>query len=77
MAQVLIRGLEEKTIQALKERARRNGRSLQAELKRIIEEQAAMDAEWDAWLDEADRIAALAGPQKTDSAELIREDRER
>ncbi len=77
MAQVLIRGLKEKTVKVLKKRARESGRSLQAELKRILEEQARLDVEWDEWTDAADRVAKLAGPQRTDSAQLIREDRDR
>ena len=77
MAQVLIRGLKDRTVDILKRRAREHGRSLQAELKRILEEEARLDGRWDEWTEEADRVAGLAGPQKTDSARLIREDRDR
>jgi antitoxin FitA len=77
MAQVLIRGLKESTVKALKKQARANGRSLQAELKKILEEHARLDAAWDAWCDEADRLAEESGPQQSDSVDLIREDRER
>ena len=38
MAQVLVRNLEAKTLEALKQRARRHRRSLQEELKGILEE---------------------------------------
>jgi antitoxin FitA len=77
MAQVLIRGLKESTVKALKKRARANGRSLQAELKQILEEEARLDAQWDAWAEEADRLQDECPPQTSDSADLIREDRDR
>ena len=38
MAQVLVRNLEGKTVEALKRRARQNRRSLQEELRGILEE---------------------------------------
>ena len=37
MAQVLIRGLPKRVVDRLKARARANGRSLEAELRRVIE----------------------------------------
>lgn len=42
MSQLLVRGLDQELVDKLKERARRNGRSLEAEL-RIIVTQAADD----------------------------------
>jgi plasmid stability protein len=40
MGSILVRGLDEKTIARLKERARLNGRSLQQEVKAILERAA-------------------------------------
>ena len=40
MSDVLVRGLSKETISLLKARARRNGRSMQAELKNIVEQAA-------------------------------------
>jgi plasmid stability protein len=76
MAQVLVRDLEETTLERLKERARRNGRSLQSELKLILE-QAAQGRMADARA-AADQVRErLARYAASDSADLIREDRER
>ena len=76
MAQVLVRNLEEAIVERLKRRARRHGRSLQAELHDILERAARTDIE-DARR-AADRIRRkLADRQHTDSADLIGEDRTR
>jgi len=37
MAQILVRGLDEKIVERLKKRAKRGGRSLQSEVKMILE----------------------------------------
>ena len=37
MGSILVRGLDQKTIERLKERARLNGRSLQQDVKEILE----------------------------------------
>jgi len=78
MAQVLVRNLDEKVVARLKKRATQRGRSLQAEVKMILEEAARMDYA-EAWK-AAERIynkLKRSGHQFSDSAELIREDRER
>lgn len=76
MAQLLIRDLDPETVNRLKERARRHRRSLQGEIKVILEKEAAAGAQ-DAW-DLADRIRASFGARRFgDSAALIREDRDR
>lgn len=76
MPQVLVRGLDESTLDRLKTRAQRRGRSLEGEL-RIIIQAAAEETEVDARA-AAERVQALfAGRRFSDSAELIREDRER
>ena len=76
MPQVLVRGLDQSTLQGLKARAQRRGRSLEGEL-RIILQAAAEEREIDAHA-AVERVQALfAGRRFSDSAELIREDRER
>ena len=80
MSQILVRDLSEETVDRLKQRARKNRRSLQQEA-RLILEQAAESARRQESLDEfiklADRVAAESGPQTSDSTDLIREDRNR
>jgi len=76
MAQVLVRGLDPATVEKLKDRARRNSRSLQAELKSILE-QAAAKSTGDLRTAMKRVQAMFAGRGFSDSAELIREDRNR
>ena len=78
MAQVLVRNLKDKVVARLKKRAKTRGRSLQAEVKTILEE-AAKEESADFWK-EAERIRERlrrSGRKFSDSAELIREDRDR
>ena len=76
MAQVLVRDLDSELLERLKTRARLHGRSLQGELKAILEAAAVFSME------EAREASArwrqrLAGRNTSDSSELIREDRDR
>lgn len=75
MPDLLIRNLNEQTLQRLKRRARNNGRSLQSETKQILEQAAGRS------LEESLKIAAgwrrRLKKRSTDSVEAIREDRER
>lgn len=78
MAQVLVRGLDPKVVARLKERARDQGRSLEAELRGVIEQAARFEG----GLTETRELAArlrrrLAGRKHSDSAELVAEDRRR
>ena len=77
MPQMLVRDLDPEVVERLKARARVHGRSLQKEVKAILEEAAATLS-----LSEAEEVAELwqkrlAGREYSDSAELVREDRER
>lgn len=76
MSHVLVRDLDQPILERLKARARRHGRSLQAELKEILE--AASEADLlDARL-VADRIRrSLRGRRTTDSGESQAQDRRR
>ncbi len=75
MPQVLIRDLDITTVKRLKERARRNGRSLQAELKDILSRAARSNSEMRGL---AEQFAhRLAKRNHSDSARLLAEDRRR
>lgn len=76
MAQLLVRDLDSDTIQRLKVSARQHGRSLQGEVKVILVNAAVFS------LPEARAVSAqwhkrLAGRSVSDSAKLLREDRQR
>jgi antitoxin FitA len=76
MGSILVRGLDQKTIERLKERARLNGRSLQQEVKALLERTAETLT-----MREARRLSErgrhrLGGRSISDSAQLIREDRD-
>jgi plasmid stability protein len=74
MRVVHIRGLSRTTLERLKARARRNDRSLQAELKSILEEAAGTD--WSGTRASATKLRkTLARRAHSDSAELIALDR--
>jgi antitoxin FitA len=77
MAQIFVRGLNNKAVQRLKKRAKEDGRSLQAEVKIILEE-ASPNENREAFFKMADQIRhSLKGRKFSDSAILIREDRDR
>jgi hypothetical protein len=78
MAQLLVRDLDDETIKRLKARAIRQGRSLQKEVKLIIEE-AAQQNHAEAWeaVNRFRKRLEKTGRSFSDSVELIREDRDR
>ncbi len=72
----LIRGLDAETLKRLKARAKRHGRSLQSEARRLPEQAAGAEPEevtamLDRWKER------FAGRKFSSSAALIREDRDR
>jgi antitoxin FitA len=75
MGQLIVRGLEDRLIQALKRRAARAGRPAEAEHRAIL--QQALEAETESFAEAAARMRARTPPQSTDSAELLRRDRDR
>jgi len=80
MAQILVRNLDEAVVAKLKERAQRNGRSLQAEVRMILEQAAGDGGKVDTAT--ARRMSEefhrrFAGRKFPDTVELIREDRDR
>jgi antitoxin FitA len=83
MPEVLVRNLDEAVVEQLKSRARESGRSLQAELK-IILEQAARPAPTPTRLSRAAYLAlanqirsAIGDRPQADSAAMLAEDRAR
>lgn len=77
MAQLLVRDLDDAVMARLKERARRNRRSLQAEAKAILEAAAPRYTRDEALAVFRSWQSRFAGRTFSDSAELIREDRDR
>lgn len=77
MAQVLVRQLNDKVVDRLKKRAKEHGRSLQSEVKTILEE-AVPDYEG-AWkrIEGLRKRLGRSGRKFNDSAGLVREDRDR
>jgi plasmid stability protein len=81
MGQILVRNLDDKTIETLRWRARRGATSLEAEARRAIERGLALSKDEalalvDEMLAETERLKVPGAPQ-TESWRLIREDRDR
>lgn len=79
MAQILVRDLDEGVVESLKRRAKQDGRSLQGEVKAILE-QAAHEPKVD--METARNICVefrrrFKGRRFPDTVELIRENRKR
>jgi antitoxin FitA len=76
MAQILVRELKPAVVERLKRRARREGRSLQGEVKAILEQAAASDpAAARALVFQVRRT--FKGRKMANSVTLLREDRRR
>jgi plasmid stability protein len=76
MAQVLVRDLKADVVARLKARAKHRGRSLQTELKDILD-QASRQSALDARALAARIRRRLAGRKHSDSVQLLAEDRAR
>ena len=79
MSQILVRNLDPEIVARLKERAERNRRSLEAEVRAILEDysvRVVRERRVEEFLRIADEIRARSGPQRTNSVDLIREDRD-
>jgi antitoxin FitA len=77
MAQILVRNLEPEVVERLKERARIRGHSLQAEVAQILREASRKKTMAEARAEAEEIQRMFAGRRFPDSAELIREDRDR
>ncbi len=76
MPDFLIRGLDERTMRHLKERAERNGRSLQAEIKDTLKRSLKMTKE-ESIAESRRLIEETRGMDLGDTVAMIREDRDR
>ena len=76
MAQVIIRNIDGKVIERLKMKAKSHGKSLEAELRSILEREARFSTQRD-FRDNLTNLHKEQPPQSSDSADLIREDRDR
>ncbi len=79
MSQILVRNLAPEVVERLKQRAERNRRSLEAEVRAILEDMSSHELQQrriDEFLKVADGIKERAGPQRSDSVGLVREDRD-
>jgi plasmid stability protein len=76
MAQLLVRNLNRTVVERLRRRARRGGRSVESEVRAILEQATQADMASARTL--ANRIRArLRGRRFSDSAAQVREDRDR
>jgi plasmid stability protein len=75
MPDILVRGVKAEVVERLKMQAKRNGRSLQSEAKRLLENAAGRSI--DEALEAGRSWRKRLGRSFEDSARLIREDRER
>jgi plasmid stability protein len=76
MATALVRDLDDAVYERLKARAAGNNRSLEAELRDILEAASKQVSDAEARAEAAAIRRRLAGRIHSDSAELIREDRD-
>jgi plasmid stability protein len=74
MPQLTVRNLPEELVRALRIQAARNGRSAEAEHRRILA-RALKTGENDFWA-RADAMRAATKPQRTNSTKLLREMRD-
>lgn len=77
MAQVLVRDLDHEVVEKLKRQAAHNGRSLQAELKAILEAQARLGDKAEARALAARIRERITARPQTDSGILQAKDRQR
>ena len=75
MGSILVRGLDQRTIERLTERARLNGRSLQKEVKALLDHATETLTMREA-RQVSERWSHQLGRSMSDSAQLIREDRD-
>ncbi len=76
MAEILVRDLDPNVVSRLKAQAKLHGRSLQKEIKFILEESTPIDIQQTSALMQAWQ-ARLAGRSFTDSADQLHQDRKR
>lgn len=76
LAALLVRNLDDSLVLRLKQRAARNGRSVEAEHRALLEQSLASEAKAD-WFAEAAALRASIGPlEGVSGVELLREGRD-
>lgn len=76
MAQLIVRNIDDELVRILKERATRHGRSAEAEHREILKE-ALQPSRADFWERARWFRENVAGKQRTDSTDIVREWRDR
>ncbi len=75
MGQLLVRDVNDRVIISLKRRAQRNGRSVEAEHRAILED--VLGVRMETFAERGARLRAEIPPSTLNSTDLIREDRDR
>ena len=75
MGQLLVRGLDDPLVSSLEQRSARNGRSVEAEHRAILE--SVLEPEAESFAELAARLRAKTPPSTLNSTDLIRADRDR
>ena len=78
MANVTVRNIDDDVIACLKSQAKANHRSLEGEIRHLLEQQALRHTRLEAFRERTASLGALdADRRQTDSVVLLREDRDR
>ena len=78
MANVTVRNIDDNVIACLKAQAKLNHRSLEGEIRHLLEQQVSRHAHLEDFRKRTARLATLtADSPQTDSVALLREDRDR
>ena len=78
MGNILVRNLDDDVISSLKDQAKSNQRSLASEIRYLLTEQVARRSQLERFREFSKRVAdSTAATQRSDSVDLIREDRDR
>ena len=78
MGNILVRNLDDDVISSLKDQAKTNQRSLASEIRFLLTEQVQRRSQLEKFREFSKHVSdSTAATQRSDSAELIREDRDR
>jgi plasmid stability protein len=76
MAQIIVRNLDDQVVRSLKTKAELHGKSLEQQLREILAEAARLTPAEKVALSRRARAMTPSGVAQSDSAELIRRDRD-
>lgn len=78
MGNILVRNLDDEVIASLRDQAKSNQRSLASEIRYLLTEQVERRSQLEKFREYSKRVAnSTAATQRSDSVDLIREDRNR